>query len=80
MVNNELVEDDSFSLYSLIQYVKDNFIGLLLFVLAIFIIYFVDYISRINAAIFSVSSAIPGMPPTNNILLPKINKKKFKKQ
>lgn len=77
----EHVNDNSFTFYSLIQYINDNFIGLLLLVLTFFIIYFVDYISQINAILFSMPSAIPGMPTTNNIFTAKIIKeKKFKKR
>lgn len=82
MNNNEVINDEPFSLYSLIQYVSENFVGLLLLVLAFFIIYFVDYISRLNSLIFAMPSPIPGLPSTNNNTpMLKINKaKKFKKR
>ena len=82
MDNNEIVNDETFSLYSVIEYASENFVGLLLLLLAIFIIYFVDYISRINALIFAIPSPIYGMPTTvNSIPTPKMHKsKKFKKR
>jgi hypothetical protein len=77
-MNNEVVSDEP--LY-VIQYVKENFIGLLLLLLAFCIIYFVDHISRINAMIFAMPSPIPGVPAAiNNIMMPKPKKtKNFKK-
>lgn len=48
----------------LIQYISDNFVGLLLFGLVFVIIYTVDYISQVNAMFFAVQSPIPGLPPT----------------
>lgn len=78
-MNNEFVSEEPFSV---IQYVKENVIGLLLLILTFCIIYFVDHISRINAMIFAMPSPIPGLPapaPTN-ILMPKPKKtKNFKK-
>ena len=38
MDNNEIVNDETFSLYSVIEYASENFVGLLLLLLAIFII------------------------------------------
>ncbi len=76
-------EEEPFSLNSLIEYVNENFYGLLLFILAFFIIYFVDYISRINALIFAMPSPIPGMPSQTSIpsITPHKGKiKKFKKR
>jgi hypothetical protein len=77
-MDNEFVDDEPFSV---IQYVKENFIGLLLLLLAFFIIYFVDHISRINAMIFAMPSPIPGVPADiNNIIMHKPKKtKNFKK-
>ena len=77
----EVVNDETFSLQYVFQYVKENFIGLLLLLLAFYIIYFVDYISRINALMFAMPSPIPGVQPaTNNISAPKINKPKRSKK
>ncbi len=61
---------------SLFEYIRENFIGLLLLILAFFIIYLVDYISRINSLIFSIPSPIPGV--TNSINIQPISKRKFK--
>jgi len=44
---------------SIIEYIKENFIGLLLLMLVVFIIYIVDYINRFNSLYFSSSTSIP---------------------
>lgn len=61
--------------FSLIDYVRENYIGLLLLVLAFFIIYLVDYISRINALIFAMPSPIPGVTQTLSSQLPSVKKR-----
>jgi hypothetical protein len=77
-MNGEAVSDEPFSV---IQYFKENFIGLLLLLLALCIIYFVDHISRINAVLFSMPSPIPTVPTAiHNIMTHKSKKmKNFKK-
>ena len=62
-MNTEVINDEPFSLYSVITYISENIKGLSLLVLAILIIVFVDYISRINTILFS------GTPP---IVLPTV--------
>ena len=85
MVNNEVINDEPQSFYSLIMYVKENIAGLSLLLLAVIIIIIVDYISRINAIMFSgsssiaVSTVIPGT--IQLIQTNKYNKmRKFKKR
>lgn len=81
MDNTQLVNDDYFTLYSVIKYVRENFVGLILLLLAVLIIYIVDYISHINSLIFAMPSPIPGMPATaNSIPIPKIKKTKKSKK
>lgn len=77
--NIEIINDEPFSLETLLQYVNENIYGLLLLVFAFFIIYFVDYISHINAMIFAIPSPVPGMPALTNIHSIKHPKEKFKK-
>jgi len=69
---NSEISDNNFSLYGLLEYIKSNFVGLLLLLLAVFIVYFVDHISRINAMLFSMPSAIPSI---SNTIVPKKSKK-----
>jgi hypothetical protein len=82
----EIINDEPFSIYSLITYVKENIIGLLLLLFSILIVIFVDYLSRINTMIYSS----PNMLPSSNVFsaipipqikpLTKIHKnKKFRK-
>lgn len=68
------INDEPFSLYSLIIYIKENIAGLSLLVLAILIIVFVDYISRLNSIIFSTQNSLPIIPLTKN------KNRKFKKR
>jgi|LakMenEpi03Aug12_release.lakeMendotaPanAssembly.Ray.scaffolds.fasta_scaffold863158_3 hypothetical protein len=70
------MEDEDFSLYHLIDYIKDNIIGLLLLILSIFIVYIIDYITQINSLTFTMSP-ISNIQPQNKIFLKK--NKKFKK-
>jgi hypothetical protein len=72
-------EEELFSLKSLIEYVNENFYGLILLILAFFIIYFVDYISHINALMFAMPSPIPGMPSHTSIPSITPHKGKIKK-
>ena len=60
---------------SIIEYISENFIGLCLFVLVFFIIYFVDYINLINT--IATNSPVIGLPNTPlNILQKKVKRKK----
>ena len=72
MENNE-----EFSIYNinlLINFIKNNFIQIILFILVFVIIYVVDHITNINAAIFAMPSPIPGVSaiqPKSQIKIPK---------
>jgi hypothetical protein len=67
--------------FSWINHISENFFGILLLILAIVIICVVEYITRINALIFTVPSPIPGITAPSITLLTKDLKKgkKFKK-
>jgi uncharacterized membrane protein AbrB (regulator of aidB expression) len=61
--------DDELSIWnmnSIFTYMKDHFIQILMLLSVFVIIYVVDHISNINTAIFSMPSAIPGMPSLQN--------------
>jgi hypothetical protein len=60
------------NLNSIINYLKDNFIQILLLILVFVIIYTVDYISNINTMIFSNTQALPILKQKKNN--PKIQK------
>lgn len=63
------IHNDDFCIY---QYIKENYIGLLLFVFAFFIIYIVEHITQLNVFIYS-------MPPISTVtkqLKPKKTNKK----
>ena len=64
--------DEEFNLF---EYLKDNYIQILLFISVFFIIYIVDYISNINAKIFIMPSPIPGVQPSIGINTKKSIKK-----
>jgi hypothetical protein len=71
-MNNET--NEQFNFYSIIEYISENFIGLLLLIFAFFIIYFVDYINQLNNIIFS-----PQIPVPVPLIQFKTKSKKFKK-
>jgi hypothetical protein len=91
--NFEVVNDEVFSLKLLFQYLNENIYGLMLLLLSFFIVYFVDYISNLNALILAMSSQgpslrpplsglpspVPGLPSPTYIPLNKTPKCKFKK-
>jgi len=43
----------------ILEYIEGNYIGILLFVFAFIIIYFIDYINGLNAIIYSTEAPIP---------------------
>lgn len=70
------IYNETITFNDVVNYVTDNFIGLLMLLSVFFIIYFVDYICRINSILFVMPSPIPGMPQN---ITPPINVKKNKK-
>jgi hypothetical protein len=79
-MNNE--HDEPWTLYSIIEYVSENFIGLSLLILAFVIIYVVDHINQLNAIMMSSQIQIPikqlSSSKTPNPM--KVKSKKLKKQ
>jgi len=64
---------------NILEYVKDNFIGLILLSIAFFIIYFVDYINKLNVMIYSTPLPIHGFTSVISSHQ-KLEKKKTKKR
>jgi hypothetical protein len=64
----ETYEDELsiWNMNSIFTYIKDNFIQILMLLSVFIIIYVVDHISNINSVIFSMPSAIPGLPNVEN--------------
>ena len=56
---NNTETDEQWTFYSIVQYISENFIGLLLLVLAFFIIYIVDHVNRINSILFAPQLPVP---------------------
>ncbi len=77
-MNNYNLENEE--QFNTLDYIKENYIGLGLFLLAFFIIYFVDYVNGLNALIYSTPSPIPGLNNNNNNNNILSNKKKIKKR
>ena len=75
-MNNEYLENPDEKIFNILEYVRENFVGLILLLFAFFIIYFVDYINRLNTIIYSLAPTIPNLQP---ITTQKMSKKKFKK-
>jgi hypothetical protein len=78
----EYQELSIWNLNSIFEFVKENFIQILLLILVFIIIYIVDYISNVNALIFAMPSPIPTTVSTQKPQAVKIKaprKKSFKK-
>lgn len=74
-------EDNDFSIYnfnSIINYIKDNFVQILLLILVFFIIFIVDYIANINTIIISQMNIIPQQQTQNNVKI--IKRRKMSKK
>ena len=80
--------DDKIYVFNFFEYINENFFGLILFISVFFIIYFIDYINRLNAIIFSTHNTLP-IPgaisgpisgPITTIPIRQNLKKKFKKR
>jgi hypothetical protein len=75
------LEYEDFNIYdinSILGFIKENFIQLLLLLLVAIIIYIVDYISNINAMIFSMPLPIIGV--SQHLQNPKNQEKKPRKK
>jgi hypothetical protein len=57
-------------LNSIITYIKENIIQILLLVLVFIIIYVVDHISNINSILFGIPSAVIGVSAQNTQVKP----------
>jgi hypothetical protein len=75
-MDNQNLENSDGNTFNIFYYIKENLSGLFLLLLAFFIIYFVDYINRVNAFIYSTSSQVPLAVSSSQ----KISKRKFKKR
>lgn len=75
-MNNEIL--DNLKTFNILEYLKENFLGILLLLVVFFIIYFVDYINQLNIIIYSTPSQILDLKsiiPSSK----KISKRKVKK-
>ncbi len=70
------MEDEQFTIFSAIEHIRQNIVGVMLFALVFFIIYCVDHINRFNALLYSTPNPIQGV--TNAVQNIKKHKK-FKK-
>lgn len=73
-MDNQNLDNPDWKTFNILQYVKENLSGLFLLALAFFIIYFVDYINRLNTIIYSTPTPVLNLP--HNLY----NKKKSKKR
>ena len=62
--------EEEWTIYSIMEYISENFFGLILLLFTFFIIYFVDHINRLNSVLLS--------PPIPVVPL-KVKSKKLKK-
>jgi len=81
--------DEQWTLHSVMEYMSENFIGLMLLILAFFIIYFIEHINQLNAMFLSPQMSIPNMSSLQipqitqiaNTMVPmKVKSKKLKKR
>lgn len=63
---------------SVIEYIKENFVGLCLLVFAGVIVYVVDHVNRINALFFPSPSPVPGISSATASIVGKKRHKKSK--
>ena len=55
------------NIYSIINYVKDNFVQFILLISVFIIIYYVDYINNINTALMNLQLGVtPNLPELSN--------------
>ena len=76
-MDNQNLENEK--IFNILEYVKDNFIGLILLLIAFFIIYFVDYINKLNIMIYSTPLQVHGLSSVISSHQ-KLDKKKVKKR
>lgn len=69
--------EEEWTIYSIMEYISENFFGLILLLFTFFIIYFVDHINRLNAMIFQTPLP-PGL--AHSIPIQKISKRHLKKR
>ena len=71
----EYQNEESFKLYYIVEYIKQNFIGLIMFVFVFFIIYAVDNINNYNALLLQLPKP-NGIPISFSKIIPKGKKNK----
>jgi hypothetical protein len=54
------------NIYSIVNYIKENLFQFLLLLCVFFIIYIVDYLNNLNAALGNLSATVPGLSNINN--------------
>lgn len=77
-MNNQNFEHEK--TFNILEYVKENFLGLILLAVSFLIIYFVDYINQLNNIIYLTPSPIPGLNSIISSPQKIISKRKFKKR
>jgi len=73
--NIEVFNDLYFLIMSGVQYIFENFFGLMLLIFSFFIIYFVEYISRINSMGFALPLNISNIKMKSSKMKSSKNKK-----
>lgn len=69
--------DDNINIF---EYIKENYVGLLLLFSTILIVYCIDYITYVNSLFFASPSPIPGISGTANVAINMLQKKKRTKK
>lgn len=76
-MDNQNLENPDEKTFNIIEHIKDNLSGFILLLFVFFIIYFVDYINRLNSTLYSTPSPIPGLA---SVAVASISKRKVKKR
>ena len=67
IIDYEYGDFSFFNYNSIINFLQNNYIQIGMLILVFIIIYIVDHISNINAILYGIPSAVPGLQNQNNI-------------
>ena len=71
--------DLELNITSILNYVKNHFLKFILLIIAVLIVFIIEYITNINMKIYSMPSAIIGVNSNNKTVIIKSTKNKKRK-
>jgi len=66
IIDYEYEDFSFFNYHSIIHFLKNNYMQIGMFFLVFIIIYIVDHVSNINAMLYNIPSAVPGLQSQSN--------------